>query len=295
MKDTQKKNPPLNRRGPLRRFQRTLTDWGRLLTSPVRLLPNFLIIGTQKGGTSSLYAYLVQHPSIAAASRKEVRYFDANYEKGPYWYRAQFPTLFYKYYVQKIQKRPLITGEASPFYIFSPGVPERVYRFLPDAKLIAVLRNPVDRAFSDYHHAVRGGHITDSFENVVQRQLEQIAADEAVKADENYLTLNCEKKYTVIARGIYFEPLKRWDTYFGKAQRLVLNSSDLFQQPAATFKRVLEFLELPDWELPEYKVHLAGGYKKKMDPGVRKLLTDYYTPHNQKLYRYLGETFDWQS
>ena len=121
------------------KLYRGTTNW-------IRLLPDFIIIGTQRGGTTSLYSYLASHPSVGPASTKEVHFFDNKYTKGLAWYRAHFPSAIEKYYAEHIQKRKFITGESSPYYLFHPHVPKRVAKDVPHAKFIVLLRNPVDRA-----------------------------------------------------------------------------------------------------------------------------------------------------
>ena len=112
----------------------------------LRMLPDFVIIGAQKSGTSSLYDFVVQHPAILPAAKKELHYFSLGYKKGEYWYRLRFP-------IRASQK--LLSGEASPIYLFYPMVPGRMKKLLPDVKLIVILRNPVDRAYSHYHDTKR--------------------------------------------------------------------------------------------------------------------------------------------
>src|SRR5229473_3108964 len=133
----------------------------RATTNPLRLLPDFVIIGTQRGGTTSLYNYLAEHPSIGAASIKEVHFFDtSHYKQGLAWYRAHFPPFVQKYYTQHVQKQAFITGEASPYYLFHPFAARRMANSLPHVKLIVMLRNPVDRAYSHFYHELEGGHET---------------------------------------------------------------------------------------------------------------------------------------
>src|SRR5438309_1880146 len=103
----------------------------RVITSQVRLLPDFMIIGGQRCGTSSLYYYLVEHPSIVPAFTKEIHYFDEQYGKGPVWYRGQFPSMLQKYYLQRVRNLDFLTGEASPYYIFHPLAPRRAAQVNP--------------------------------------------------------------------------------------------------------------------------------------------------------------------
>src|SRR5437764_5111475 len=149
---------------PLTMRARTVPHMGaveklyRGITSSLRLLPDFLIIGTQRGGTTSLYHYLKTHPCVQLANTKDTHFFDKKFNKGLSWYRGHFPTRLGKYYTQRVRQQPFVTGEASPSYLFHPHAPGRVAQLLPSARLIVLLRNPVDRAYSQYFHAVKLGH-----------------------------------------------------------------------------------------------------------------------------------------
>src|SRR5579863_9235330 len=136
----------------------------RASTSPLRMAPDFMIIGALRGGTTSLYSYMTAHPGIGPAYMKEVHFFDVHYKKGFPWYQAQFPSLPQKYYRERVQKQRFITGEASPYYLFHPHAPKRIAKILPQVKLVVLLRNPVTRAYSHYSHEVAGGHESLSFE-----------------------------------------------------------------------------------------------------------------------------------
>ena len=109
-------------------------------------LPGFLIIGAQKSGTTTLFAMLGTHPQLTRPTDKEVHYFSLHYERGEAWYRRHF--------------KGEIAFEASPYYIFHPAAPERIRATIPNAKLIAILRDPVQRSISHYFHSVLKGHET---------------------------------------------------------------------------------------------------------------------------------------
>src|SRR2546423_13513556 len=124
----------------------------RRLTHKIRIIPDFLIIGGQKCGTTSLYYYLIEHPNIAPAVRKQMHFFDNRFKKGFGWYKSNFPTIFSKWYKTFLHKQKFVSGEATPYYLFHPLAASRVHQFLPDVKLIVLLRNPVNRAYSHYNH-----------------------------------------------------------------------------------------------------------------------------------------------
>ncbi len=145
----------------------------RIITSQLRGLPDFVIIGAQKSGTTSLYDFVIRHPEIAPALKKEMHYFSINYKFGEQWYRSNFPTNLSRRYFTKKTGQKLLSGEASPSYLFYPTVPSRMKKVLPDVKLIVILRNPVDRAYSQYHHSRRKGRETLSFEKAIELEEER--------------------------------------------------------------------------------------------------------------------------
>lgn len=283
-----------------RKFQRFSAQTYRRMTSSMRLLPDFLIIGGQRCGTSSLYYYLTEHPRIASASTKEIHFFDDNYPRGLGWYQAQFPTTVQKYYA----KHGLLTGEASPYYLFHPQAPKRISQHLPQVKLIVLLRNPIDRAYSQHWLEVLGNYEPLSFEKAIKSEQERTAGErEKMLADEHYDSYNY-RRFTYLARGIYVDQLQYWMTFYPKEQFLILRSEDLYSKPAEVVKETLEFLGVPtserdtSREYKKYKVPSKEGYKTKdsvpkMDPDLRSSLVEYFRPHNARLREFLGRDFDW--
>ncbi|MBA3473382.1 MAG: sulfotransferase domain-containing protein [Rubrobacter sp.] len=225
-------------------------------------MPDFVIIGAGKCGTTSLYDLLTRHPHVERAALKEPHYFDYNFEKGIEWYRSQFPPSKWR------NGRRTITGEATPYLSHTP-VPERMTEVVPQARLIVLLRNPVDRSYSYYHREIRHVRETRTFE-------------EAVKASPEYLT-----------GSIYVDQLLRWSEFFDEEQMLVLKSEDFFEREFDVLKLVLDFLGLPDWEPRASKIRNKGRYEQEMAPATRKRLEEYFEPHNQRLYEHLGVDFGW--
>ncbi len=267
----------------------------RRSTSYVRVLPDFLIVGAQKCGTSSLYRNLVRHPSIIPAFVKEVHFFDNSrnyFQRGVGWYKSHFPTLLQKYYRKHICGNDSLTGEASPFYLFHPHALRRISELLPEVKIIVILRNPVDRAYSHYHHEVEKGRETLSFEDAIRMEEERLRGEfDKLMADEKYTSLNYSC-YAYLLRGIYVDQLKRLYSYFDKNQVLILKSEDFFQDTQSNIDRVLKFLGLPEWQAGYFKKANVGSYHK-MDTTMRKRLLNYFEPHNHNLYEYLGINFGW--
>ena len=268
---------------PLRRLQ---ADY-RQLTGRLRGLPSVLILGTQKGGTTSLFNYMVQHPDVLAPLSKEVHYFDLNYERGPTWYRARFP------YTYQLRTGTSITLDASPYYLVHPLVPQRAAQQLPEVKLIALLRDPVDRAFSHYQHEIRGGRESLSFPEAIAAEAERLAGEEKrLRDDPGYYSYN-HHRYSYLLRGQYIEQLRRWMERFPRAQLLVLQSEWLFRDPAAASSAVYQFLGLAPHRLQQYKPFLQGRYEREMAAGLRASLAAHFQPYNRQLYQWLGQEYDW--
>ena len=266
--------------------------WFRRLTGGLRVLPDYLIIGAQKCGTSSLYRYINEHPSVVAATGKEVHYFDWHFRRGPRWYRAHFPTAVYRELFQRRTGRRLVTGEATPYYIFHPHAPKRIHDLLPHVKLIALLRDPVERTLSAYHHQVRAGRESLSLNEALEQEPARLAKEmEQLSRDDTYKSRQ-HRRFSYVSRGVYVDQLEPWFQLFPREQLLVLRSEDLFEEPAETLAQVFAFLGLPAWQSQDLRRFNAGEYSP-MDPATRTRLTAYFAPHNERLYRLLGRDLGW--
>jgi sulfotransferase family protein len=250
----------------------------------VRPLPDFLILGAQKAGTTALYAYLRKHPAITGPSWKEVSYFDRHHARGEAWYRGNFPSV--------LRARGLV-GEASPSYLFHPLAPERVKALVPEARLIALVRDPADRAFSHYQHEVALGREPLSFEDALDAEDRRLVGEEArLLADPAYFS-HAWWNYTYRARGLYAEQLERWLAVFPREQLLVLASDDLSADPASAYARVLEFLGAPPHRLDSYPRVFERQYEP-MRPETRARLAEEFAEPNRRLYALLGRSLDWE-
>ena len=247
-------------------------------------LPDFIIIGAAKGGTHTLYDLLTRHPHVERAVSKEVRYFSKHFGRGTGWYRSQFPPPRWR------DGRRSITGEATPRYLFDPLVPRRMAEVVPQARLIALLRNPVDRAYSHYHHRVRDTRETRSFQEAIEAE-RGWTHSEGDRTHEPRVSHD-RPPFEYLKRGVYVDQLLRWRTFFGDEQMLVLKSEDFFEREVDTLKVVLDFLGLPDWEPEALQIRNRGHYEN-MDLDTRRWLEGYFRPHNRRLYDYLGVDFGW--
>jgi hypothetical protein len=270
----------------IRRAKLSIAKRWREITASRRVLPDYVIIGAQRCGTTSLHNYLMQHPNVVPSYKKEIKFFDSNYSRGERWYRSHFP------YEDEMTDEQLITGEGSPYYIFHPKAAQRMFAMLPNIKLIALLRNPVDRAYSHYQLSFRRGRETLSFEDALGQEEQRLdGVLENIIANDNYPMFN-HKHFTYRLRGIYADQLPAWFEHFSREQILVIKSEDFYADSAGTFQKVISFLELPAWDLPVYKNYNAGQYST-MQPETRAQLVEYFKPHNQRLYELLGTDFGW--
>jgi Sulfotransferase domain len=259
-----------------------------------RLLPDFVIIGAAKAGTTSLYGWLAKHPFVARATHKEVHYFDYNHYRGEDWYRRHFPLASERELFTASHGRPFITGEASPSYISHEWAPQRVARQLPDAKIIVALRNPVDRAYSHFQMSRREEEEPlESFEAAVAAEEERLAPELArSKVDSRYRSwpIGC---WSYLMRSSYAAQLERWFALLPRVQFHVLTLEELSARPQATLDRVHEFLELPPHRYEGLKPLHTATYDP-IDPATHAQLAEYFRPMNERLYELLGRDFGWE-
>lgn len=291
-------SPPPEPASPARRAYLRVRPWAvrakqapglllRRATAARRALPHFLVIGTQKGGTTSLYRHLAAHPGVLPASEKEVHYFDHHYRRGEAWYRSHFPL------ASALEARHATTGEASPSYLYHPHAPRRIAADLPDARLIAVLRNPVSRAVSQYWHMVRVGRETLPMEEAFGREEARIAAErERLLRDEHYFSKPFHV-HSYRSRGHYADQLERLFEHVDRGRVLVLRSEDLFRAPQTAYDAVLAFLGLEPHTLPPRPPRNVGTYREETPESVRDALAAHFAPHNRRLADLLGHAEPW--
>lgn len=266
-------------RGHVRRAGAAALLAARIPTTRWRSLPDFVIIGAQKAGTTSLYAALGSHPDVRRAFRKEVHFFDTERYPDLGWYRRHFP----------LERGHWLTGESSPYYLFHPAVPARMAAIIPDVSLIAILRDPVARAISQYHHAGHWG----LEERPIEVALDPATPDELAPIDDMAWYDRADspaRARAYLARGRYAEQLDRWLAVFGRDRILVLESGEL--DGGTAIPATQRFLGLRAHPLPTIPQRNVGSYAPP-DPGLVRALGEYFAPHNERLSELLGRRFDW--
>lgn len=273
----------------------------RVLTSPARVLPDWAIIGAAKSGTTTLYDLLVCHPCVVPAMEKEVRYFShgLNYGHGESWYRSHFATRMHMRRVMR-EAGSALTGEASPDYLFMPASPARMRRLLPDARLLVILRNPVDAAYSYYSMNVRMGREALPFGEAMHADAGAISGArarlEADPEDDRFVFRGPSPHpfsvRTYIGRYEYAGQLRRWFAHYPRDRFLILTNEELRADRQGTLDRAFAFLGLEPFGLPPAGDSNVGTYRP-MDPQVRGMLVEHFRPHNAELEGLLGRGLGW--
>jgi hypothetical protein len=273
-----------------------LRRWG-IATSPWRALPDFMVIGAKRGGTTSMWNYLLDHPLVlpmfpAAQHIKSPHYFYWHFDKGEAWYRSFFATTARRRSLQRRDGAAPVSGEASPYYLYHPYTPQRVRDLVPGVKLIVMLRDPVARAYSHYWERVRAGVEPLSFDEAIAVEDARLDGELARMSADPLHYSRPHDYFTYRDRGVYLPQLQRWHSHFGAEQMLILRSEDFYADYQSTYDEVTGFLGLPRHDILDAKRY---NYRPTapMSAATRDYLTEFYRPHNQALYDYLGRDFGW--
>jgi hypothetical protein len=255
-----------------------------------RELPSYLIVGTKRGGTSSLHEYVVQHPDVRRAlTVKGTRYFDVRFDRGWDWFVKQFPTTKSLDKAQAANNgvRPLL-GDASPYYCFHPEAVGRIADRLPNARLILLVREPVARAWSHYNYEKARDRETRTFRDALDREEDRLR-----DGDGEHSAEYCHRHFGYRARGHYAEQVERILQHFPREQLLVMESEKLFSEPQAAMDDVFAFCGLAPY-VGDFTETVKGNSYKGIEPDVRAELDRYFEPQNAALEALLGRPF-WQS
>lgn len=252
-------------------------------TASSRVLPNFIIFGTVRSGTTSLYYDICEHPSVLPADYDEIGFFDSNYQLGTNWYRSMFPTRK-KMDNIKNQTGFAITGEDTPFYIWKNEVPERIFKLLPNVKLIAIFRNPVDRAYSNYNLSIRKKTEKLTFEEAIDDEIQDL---------EKYSFRKIiDRKRSYLSKGFYEKQINSWYKLFSREQIHILSLEDLHKHPQKTLSKIFRFLEIPEYNVKNLQKQKFYEYPN-MKNETRKKLLEFYKPENKNFFQIIQKEFDW--
>ena len=224
-------------------------------------LPDFLCVGTQKGGTTYLYELLKRHPQVFLAEPKEQHFFSLHWQRGVDWYRRQFASA----------AESQICGEITPYYLFHPEAPARIQSLLPNVKLIVLLRDPVERALSQYFHSRRLGLDHLDLEEAFAAEASRLRnSAEALKQGLPHLS---HQQHSYLSRSRYEEQLWRFDQYVAPDQILLLKSEDLFSKPKPVWEAIIKFLGLNLIRCPQLTpVYHGDGESSRVDTSFKERL-----------------------
>jgi hypothetical protein len=272
-------------------------SYGRL-TAPSRMTPSFLICGGQRCGTTSLYRALASHPVVLkAVLHKGVHYFDVNYtRRGMGWYKGHFPLLSRAEKIEAKYGTAAQTFESSPYYMYHPQAAARIAADLPGTKLIVLVRNPVERAYSQHAHEVaRRFEKEPDFGAAIALEPARLHRQEArLAADPDYYSF-AHQHHAYRSRGEYARYLTAMAHHVGRERIHVVESERFFAEPDQVYDEVLAFLNLPlNLGRPQFEQHNARPREADMDPVLRRDLTNYFAAHDDALLPWLGRTPIWR-
>jgi len=266
-------------------------------TSRLRPFPDYLIIGTKRGGTTSMYKYLLRHPNVVpmwpgVENAKKTHFFDQNFDRGELWYRAHFPTSMQRSRVARRTGAPALSGEAAPYYSFHPLVADRVHRTIPDVKVLMLVRNPVDRIWSHHHERVYNGTEPLPFREALEAEDERLAGEyDRIVGEPGYYSERHDF-CSYLARGRYLEHLEPWLERFPAEQVHIVRSEDLYRDANSALDAAFEFLGLPQ-TAPLIPHRFNEIRSSKMPADERERLAEYYAPHVDALQERLDRDFGW--
>lgn len=262
----------------------------RQVTAPLRLLPDFLIPGEAKCGTTSLFRYLAEHQDVLPSDVKEPNNF-WRFGPSPLWCRQHYPFCWVRTW-RNLSGKKSVTGEASPEYLSKKSVPAAIASLCPAARLIFLFRDPVERAFSDHHMMTKAGVETVGFSDRVEQSIRMIEDSGMTEVIDGLAQLEHHPLRHVL-RGCYLRSLQPWLDKFSSDQMLFIESESFFADPSATVNRVLDFLGLEPLARKEWPVFKQGRDKQQIPAAVRTQLESFYKPFNEELAAFLGERWSW--
>jgi hypothetical protein len=277
-----------------RRAAHAVTVNAGRLTHQARMLPGFLIVGAQRCGTTSMYRTLSQHPAILkAVLHKGVHYFDTGYDHDLAWYQGHFPLRARAAAVRRVTGDTPLTFESSPYYLFHPLAAARISRDLPGVKLVVLVRDPVERAYSAHAHELARGFETEPFERALDLEEERLAGQaEKIIADPGYHSHD-HQHHGYRARGRYADQLERLAQLVGRDRVHLVDSGLFFTDPERAYDHVLEFLSLRNHGYPVFERHNARP-RAPMPESLRTELGDYFAPYDERLTDWLGGPPSWR-
>jgi len=179
-----------------------------------------------------------------------------------------------------------MTGEDTPFYFWKKEAAERIHEILPNTKIIAIFRNPVDRAYSNYNLGIRMNSEKLTFENAINEEIEFL--------DRHSFLESITRKRSYISKGFYENQIKLWLNIFSREQIHLLSTEDMQEDPQRTLLEVFRFLKISDYKIQKPQKRKFAEYKK-MNESTRKKLLELYKPYNERFFQTINRRFNWDN
>tara|TARA_Y100000996_G_scaffold411235_1_gene395003 strand:+ start:2012 stop:2848 length:837 start_codon:yes stop_codon:yes gene_type:complete len=255
------------------------------ITASKRVLPNFIIVGTVRSGSTSLYYNICEHPSVISAAYDEIGFFDSNYHLGINWYRSMFPT---EKEMSEVKNKTgsSLTGEDTPFYFWKEEAIKRIFDTIPNIKIIAIFRNPIDRAYSNYNLGLRAKTEELEFEDAIDEEIKFLR--------KHTFRESIDRRRSYISKGMYEKQMELWLNVFPRKQIHILSTEDMQKYPKYTLQKIFKFLELKEYNIKNPQKQKQAKYEK-MNEETRKKLLEFYEPHNEKFFEVIQKRFDWSN
>jgi len=253
-------------------------------TAKLRPLPDLIIIGAKRCGTTSLYQYLGEHPCISRSMKDNVGFFNNNFELGLDYYRSFFPLK------PRNKCKRHITFEVTTSYMQESKTAQRIFKTLPNVKLLIIVRNPVDRAYSEYNLEKN----RQSFEESVFEEMKRIDTEDKALSESKIVELFSRERYHLIRKSMYYQQLVPWLQLFPRDQIMILSTEDYDKDTQGTYDKIFDFVGVEKYEIRESEKINKGKYSK-MNDKTRQILLDYFRPHNEKFFQLIGKKFEWES
>jgi hypothetical protein len=277
---------------------------GGTLTAAWRPLPDFLLIGAKRAGSTSLFYALAENPHVLPLfpsarhlpkrnDTKGVHYFDSNADRSLAWYRGHLPTTYARQRAERRLGGPVVSGEGSPYYLFHPLAPERAAAAVPEARLVVTLRDPIARTYSHWKEQTRNGVETLSFREALEAEAGRTAGEERrIVADPTYRSFAHENQ-SYAAQSDYAPMLRRWLEHFPREQLLVVVSEDFYATPQTVLDEVSDFLGIPRAVTTTATDVWNAAPGATLDPELVDQLAERFAPTCDYVQSLLGRPVPW--
>lgn len=271
-------------------------------TSSLRPVPDFLIIGAKRGGTTSFYYDLLEHPAVMRLfpppfpglkmdATKGAHFFDSNFFRGERWYRSYMPTIAARRIVSRHEGLAVV-GEASPYYLFHPAAAQRAHQVVPEARVIVLLRDPAMRTYSHWKERRRNHAEELDFLSALAAEPARLAGERQRLLDDPTYTSYAWEQQSYAAQSRYVESLRPWIQLFGRGRVCIVASEDYYSDPSTVLREVLDFLGLPGLHQPSGRVRNAAP-GAELPEGLRAELATTFAGPNRELMELVGRGFPW--